>query len=130
MENSIRFACVATLFACGAGDGNRTRTVSLARVLIPPCFPVLQRYRRPQLGPSGPYRPGLVARVWPGSERSWPRQVFVETAQRAGTYGSPWMRADDTEVDDPARIGGTPHRQAREDGAVLHHLLETLGGMR
>ena len=24
-----RFACPATLFVCGAGDGNRTRTISL-----------------------------------------------------------------------------------------------------
>jgi len=30
-------------------------------------FRVLQRYWRPQLAPGGPYRPGLVARAWPGS---------------------------------------------------------------
>jgi hypothetical protein len=29
MGDGARFACVATLFACGAGDGNRTRAVSL-----------------------------------------------------------------------------------------------------
>ena len=29
-----RSACAATLFACGAGDGNRTRTVSLGN--LPP----------------------------------------------------------------------------------------------
>jgi len=34
--SGARFACPATLFACGAGDGNRTRIVSLGRVLIPP----------------------------------------------------------------------------------------------
>src|SRR5450759_4318179 len=61
------FPITATLFACGAGDGNRTRTVSLGRVPIPPCSPALQRYWRPQLTAGGPYRPGLVARVWPGS---------------------------------------------------------------
>ena len=44
----------------------------------------LQRYWRPQLAPGDPYRPGLVARVWPGSlasraknralaEVAWPR---------------------------------------------------------
>src|ERR1035437_6008517 len=54
------------------------------RVLIPPCFRVLQRYWRPQLAPGDPYRPGLVARAWPGSlasrgenralaEVAWPR---------------------------------------------------------
>jgi hypothetical protein len=64
---SGRFACSATLFACGAGDGNRTRTVSLGRVLIPPCFPVLQRFWRPHLASVDPYRPGLVARAWPGA---------------------------------------------------------------
>jgi hypothetical protein len=62
-----QFGSVATLFACGAGDGNRTRTVSLGRVLIPSCFRVLQRYWRPQLASGDPLRPGLVARVWPGS---------------------------------------------------------------
>jgi hypothetical protein len=56
----------------------------LGRVLIPPCFRVLQRYWRPQLAPGDPYRPGLVARAWPGSlasraencalaEAAWPR---------------------------------------------------------
>ena len=63
----LEYASAATLFVCGAGDGNRTRTVSLGRVLILPCFPVLQRYWRPQLASGDPYRPGLVARVWPGS---------------------------------------------------------------
>ena len=29
-----RFVCPATLFACGAGDGNRTRTVSLGTNLV------------------------------------------------------------------------------------------------
>src|SRR5664280_1505033 len=29
LERYVGFACAATLFACGAGDGNRTRTVSL-----------------------------------------------------------------------------------------------------
>ena len=57
----------ATVFELGAGDGNRTRTVSLGRVSMPPCSPALQRYWRPQLTAGGPYRPGLVARVWPGS---------------------------------------------------------------
>jgi hypothetical protein len=61
----IALSC--NVFACGAGDGNRTRTVSLGRVLILPCFRVLQRYWRPQLASGDPYRPGLVARVWPGS---------------------------------------------------------------
>src|ERR1019366_6403516 len=65
--NGAQFVCMATLVACGAGDGNRTRTVSLGRVRIPPCFRVLQRYWRPQLASGDPYRPGLVARVWPGS---------------------------------------------------------------
>src|SRR5450631_4926334 len=69
MEHGAQFVCMITLFACGAGDGNRTRTVSLGRVLIPPCFRVLQRYWRPQLAPGDPYRPGLVARVWPGFSR-------------------------------------------------------------
>jgi hypothetical protein len=55
----------ATPFVRGAGDGNRTRTVSLGRVLILPCFRVLQRYWRPQLASGDPYRPGLVARAWP-----------------------------------------------------------------
>jgi len=49
LNDTVGFACGATLFTCGAGDGNRTRTVSLGRVLIPPWFPVLQRYWRPQL---------------------------------------------------------------------------------
>ena len=66
-----QFPTVATLFACGAGDGNRTRTVSLGRVRIPPCSPVLQRYWRPQLAASDPYRPGLVAHVWPGCLSIW-----------------------------------------------------------
>jgi hypothetical protein len=34
---------------------------------MPPCLPVLQRFWRPHLAPVDPYRPGLVARVWPGS---------------------------------------------------------------
>src|SRR5674476_1624597 len=74
----------ATRFACGAGDGNRTRTVSMGRVLILPCFRVLRRYWRPQLVPGDPYRPGLVAPAWTASlasrsenrardEVSWPR---------------------------------------------------------
>src|SRR5665647_1808218 len=67
LGDGVRFACAATVFVYGAGDGNRTRTVSLGRVLIPPCFRVLQRYWRPQLAPGDPYRPGLVARAWPGS---------------------------------------------------------------
>jgi hypothetical protein len=66
----FQFAYAATLFACGAGDGNRTRTVSLGRVLIPPCFRVPQRYWRPQLAPGDPYRPGLMAHAWPGSRGS------------------------------------------------------------
>jgi len=33
-ECSARFDCAATLFVCGAGDGNRTRTVSLGN--LPP----------------------------------------------------------------------------------------------
>jgi hypothetical protein len=82
--NRTQFLCMATLFAVGAGDGNRTRTVSLGRVLILPCFRVQQRYWRPQLASGDPYRPGLVARAWPGSlasraenralaEVAWPR---------------------------------------------------------
>src|SRR5450631_4091939 len=67
MEHGAQFVCMITVFACGAGDGNRTRTVSLGRVLIPPCFRVLQRYWWPQLAPGDPYRPGLVARAWPAS---------------------------------------------------------------
>ena len=63
--NDVQFACATTLFEHGAGDGNRTRTVSLGRVLILPCFRVPQRYWRPQLAPGDPYRPGLVARAWP-----------------------------------------------------------------
>ena len=63
----LEYGSAATLFAFGAGDGNRTRTVSLGRVHILPCFRVLQRYWRPQLASGDPYRPGLVARVWPGS---------------------------------------------------------------
>ena len=51
---STRFACVAMLFAYGAGDGNRTRTVSLGRVLVPPRSRVLQRFWRPQLAPGDP----------------------------------------------------------------------------
>src|SRR5450631_1749216 len=66
-RDGAQFAYTATLFVFGAGDGNRTRTVSLGRVLILPCFPVLQRYWRPQLASGDPYRPGLVAGVWPGS---------------------------------------------------------------
>jgi hypothetical protein len=27
--DGIQFYCVATLFSCGAGDGNRTRTIGL-----------------------------------------------------------------------------------------------------
>ncbi len=55
---------VATLFVFGAGDGNRTRTVSLGRVLVPGCFPVLQRFWRPQLAVDDPS--GLVSwPVWP-----------------------------------------------------------------
>ena len=82
-----RFACSATLFACGAGDGNRTRTVSLGRVLIPPCFRVLQRYWRPQLA-SGDLA-GLV--LWPVcgpvlSLRAWLRPT------RAGRSRSGWER--------------------------------------
>src|SRR5450759_5067279 len=80
----LQFGSTTTLFACRAGDGNRTRTVSLGRVLIPPCFPVLQRFWRPHLASVDPYRPGLVARAWPGSlasrgenralaEVAWPR---------------------------------------------------------
>ena len=61
LERYVGFACPATVFEHGAGDGNRTRTVSLGRVLISPCFRVLQRYWRPQLAPGDPYRPGLVA---------------------------------------------------------------------
>ena len=30
--DSARFTCAAMLFVCGAGDGNRTRTVSLGTV--------------------------------------------------------------------------------------------------
>src|SRR5664280_776783 len=67
LERYVGFACAATLFTRGAGDGNRTRTVSLGRVPILACFRVLQRYWRPQLASGDPYRPGLVARVWPGS---------------------------------------------------------------
>src|SRR5664280_3303842 len=67
LERYVGFACAATLFTRGAGDGNRTSTVSLGRVPILPCFRVLQRYWRPQLAFGDPYRPGLVARVWPGS---------------------------------------------------------------
>src|SRR5450631_4219494 len=63
--NGAQFLCMATLLACRAGDGNRTRTVSLGRVLILPCFRILQRYWRPQLASGDPYRPGLVARAWP-----------------------------------------------------------------
>jgi hypothetical protein len=33
--NDAQFICMATLFACGAGDGNRTRTVSLGMVTLP-----------------------------------------------------------------------------------------------
>src|SRR5664280_2663236 len=82
-----RFICPATLFACGAGDGNRTRTVSLGRVLILPCFRVLQRYWRPQLASCDPYRPGLVARVWPGSLGS--RVENRALAQSSPGRGSP-----------------------------------------
>jgi hypothetical protein len=67
----FEYGSAATLFACGAGDGNRTRTVSLGRVLAPPCSRVLQRFRRPHLAPGGPQRPGRVARVWPGSLSIW-----------------------------------------------------------
>ena len=31
---SLQYGSIATLFACGAGDGNRTRTVSLGTNLI------------------------------------------------------------------------------------------------
>ena len=33
--NSTQFVCAAILFVCGAGDGNRTRTVSLGMVTVP-----------------------------------------------------------------------------------------------
>jgi hypothetical protein len=66
VQKLLTTTTAATAFR-GAGDGNRTRTVSLGRVLIPPCFRVLQRYWRPQLASGDPCRPGLVARVWPGS---------------------------------------------------------------
>ena len=63
----IEHGSAATVFACGAGDGNLTRTVSLGRVLIPPRFRLLQWFWRPHLASVDPYRPGRVARVWPGS---------------------------------------------------------------
>src|SRR5665647_2618433 len=34
LERYVGFACAATLFVCGAGDGNRTRTVSLGTNLM------------------------------------------------------------------------------------------------
>ena len=33
--DSARSVCAATVFACGAGDGNRTRTVSLGMETLP-----------------------------------------------------------------------------------------------
>jgi len=75
--NDAQFVCMVTLFAFGAGDGNRTRTVSLGRVLMPPCFPVLQRFWRPHIAPVAPYRPGLVARVWPGSFGSRAAETYA-----------------------------------------------------
>src|SRR5450631_4901811 len=86
-RDGAQFAYTATLFVFGAGDGNRTRTVSLGRVLILPCFPVLQRYWRPQLASGDPYRPGLVAGVWPGSLGS--RVENRALAQSSPGRGSP-----------------------------------------
>jgi hypothetical protein len=38
---------------------------------MPPCLPVLQWFWRPHLAPVDPYRPGRVARMWPGSLSIW-----------------------------------------------------------
>jgi hypothetical protein len=107
----------AAVFEHGAGDGNRTRTVSLGRVLIPPCFRVLQRYWRPQLASGDPCRPGRVARVWPGSlgsraAETYARrpELFVWERRRARR---PHARSDATE---PATADAWPRIAATRRG--------------
>ena len=67
LELVVESPTAATLFECGTGDGIQTRTFSLGRVLMPPCSAVLHGYWRTQLATGDLDRPGLVARVWPGS---------------------------------------------------------------
>ena len=63
--------------AARSGLGGRTAQVqswaadslSAKRGLRPQCFFVLQRLWRPHLASRHPYRPGLVARAWPGLSR-------------------------------------------------------------
>jgi len=63
MENSVQFVCMATLFAFGAGDGNRTRTVSLGTLFELRGF-VLGSWRvsRSRAAWSVPWMPAVMAR--------------------------------------------------------------------
>jgi hypothetical protein len=63
----LGFACFATHFAAERVTGIEPALSAWGEVLSPPCSPLLQRFWRTQLAPSDPYRPGLVARAWPGS---------------------------------------------------------------
>jgi hypothetical protein len=60
----IRLCC--NVFACGAGDGNRTRTVSLGTVRTHGCVLGALRDSRSRAAWSVPWTPPLMAREWHG----------------------------------------------------------------
>ena len=60
------FDCPATFFACGAGDGNRTRTVSVVTVRTHGCVLGALRVSRSRAAWVLPWTPPLMAREWHG----------------------------------------------------------------
>jgi hypothetical protein len=66
--SSVQLLYGATYFACGAGDGNRTRTVSLGTVRTHGCVLGALRDSRSRAAWSVPWTPPLMAREWHGVE--------------------------------------------------------------